>query len=206
MAKERKVFRLSYIIIVIIVETNLEKVENNDMGVGSSSITLRFRSDILNKLKHEAAQKRISLNTLATQVFTTHAEYDAYASTSGMVSIPKSLLITMMNQLEEEEVKKLSEHIAKNEMKDLTLLLRGEHNLNSFLLTIESWLRVSGFQYSYHTTDHDRIHRLVIQHEMGKRWSLYFERLFRYVFAELSLTSKPEFEVTDNVIAFKVRE
>ena len=107
MAKERKVFRLSYIIIVIIVETNLEKVENNDMGVGSSSITLRFRSDILNKLKHEAAQKRISLNTLATQVFTTHAEYDAYASTSGMVSIPKSLLITMMNQLEEEEVKKL---------------------------------------------------------------------------------------------------
>jgi len=184
----------------------LEKVENNNNNNKSSSITLRFRSDILNKLKHEAAQKRISLNTFATQVFSTHAEYDAYASTSGMVSIPKSLLIIMMNQLEEEEVKKLSEHIAKNEMKDLTLLLRGEHNLNSFLQTIESWLRVSGFQYSYHTTDHDRNHRLVIQHEMGRRWSLYFERLFRYVFAELSLVSEPEFEVTDNVIAFKVRE
>ncbi len=94
-----------------------EMIENKNMSVGSSSITLRFRSDILNKLKHEAAQKRISLNTLATQVFTTHAEYDAYASTSGMVSIPKSLLITMMNRLEEEEVKKLSEHIARNDMK-----------------------------------------------------------------------------------------
>ena len=111
-----------------------------------------------------------------------------------------------MNQLEEEEVQKLSEHIARNEMKDLTLLLRGEHSLSSFLQTIESWLRVSGFQYSYHITDHDRNHRLVIQHEMGRRWSLYFEKLFRYVFAELSLASKPEFEVTDNVIALKVRE
>ena len=183
-----------------------EMFENKNRSVGSSSITLRFRNDILDKLKHEAAQKRVSLNTLATQVFTTHAEYDAFASTSGMVSIPKSLLITMMNRLEEEEVKKLSEHIARNEMKDLTLLLRGEHSLSSFLQTIESWLRVSGFQYSYHITDHERNHRLVIQHEMGRRWSLYFERLFRYVFAELSLACEPEFEVTDNVIALKVRE
>lgn len=111
-----------------------------------------------------------------------------------------------MNKLEEEEVERLSEHVAKNEMKDLTLLLRGEHNLYTFLQTIESWLRVSGFQYSYHTTDHDRNHRLVIQHEMGRRWSLYFEKLFRYVFAELSLASEPEFEVTDNIIAFRVRE
>ena len=181
-------------------------IENKNRSVGSSSITLRFKNVILDKLKHEAAQKRISLNTLATQVFATHAEYDAYASTSGMVSIPKSLLITMMNRLEEEEVKKLSEHIARNEMKDLTLLLRGEHSLSSFLQTIESWLRVSGFQYSYHITDLDRNHRLVIQHEMGRRWSLYFEKLFRYVFAELSLASEPEFEVTDNVIALKVRE
>ena len=183
-----------------------EMFENKNRSVGSSSITLRFRNDILDKLKHEAAQKRVSLNTLATQVFTTHAEYDAFASTSGMVSIPKSLLITMMNRLEEEEVKKLSEHIARNEMKDLTLLLRGEHSLSFFLQTIESWLRVSGFQYSYHITDHERNHRLVIQHEMGRRWSLYFERLFRYVFAELSLASEPEFEVTDNVIALKIRE
>jgi hypothetical protein len=184
----------------------LEQIEKNNMSLGSSSITLRFRNDILNKLKHEAAQKRISLNTLATQVFSTHAEYDAYASTTGMISIPKSLLIVLMNKLEEEEVEKLSEHVAKNEMKDLTLLLRGEHNLYTFLQTIESWLRVSGFQYSYHTTDHDRNHRFVIQHEMGRRWSLYFEKLFRYVFAELSLASEPEFEVTDNIIAFRVRE
>ena len=59
----------------------MEKIEKNNKSVGSSSITLRFRNDILNKLKHEAMQKRISLNTLATQVFSTHAEYDAYAST-----------------------------------------------------------------------------------------------------------------------------
>jgi hypothetical protein len=204
MAKGRKIFKLIHYFIVT-WDKNCNRLRNNK-SMDSSSITLRFRSDILIKLKHEAAQKRISLNTLASQVFSSHAEYDAYASTSGMISIPKSLLIIMMNKLEEKEVEKLSEHIVKNEMKDLTLLLRGEHNLTSFLQTIESWLRVSGFQYSYHTADHDRNHRLVIQHEMGRRWSLYFEKLFRFVFTELSLPNAPEFEVTDNVIAFKVRQ
>lgn len=180
--------------------------KNNNKSSNSSSITLRFRNDILNKLKHEAAQKRISLNTLASQVFSSHAEYNVYASTSGMVSFHKSLLIRLMERLQEDEIEKLSEHIAKNEMKDLTLLLRGEHNLSSFLKTIESWLRVSGFQYSYYISDDDKSHRFVIQHEMGRKWSLYFEKLFSYVFNDLSSVKKPVFDITDNIVAFRVQE
>ena len=111
-----------------------------------------------------------------------------------------------MDRLQEDEIEKLSEHIAKNEMKDLTLLLRGELNLSSFLKTIESWLRVSGFQYSYYISDDDKSHRFVIQHEMGRKWSLYFEKLFSYVFNDLSSVKKPEFDITDNIVAFRVQE
>lgn len=171
-----------------------------------TSITLRFRTDVLDELKHEAAQKRISLNTLSSQILTSHAEYDSYASKSGMVSFPKSLLIKMMDRLTVNELEKLSEHIAKNEMKSLTLLLRGSHNLASFLKTLESWLRDSNFQYSYYISDDQKEHRFVIQHEMGRKWSLYFEKLFRFVFNDLSSVKRPEFEMTDNVVAFRVQE
>jgi len=44
-----------------------------------------------------------------------------------MISFPKSLLMRMMEGLNENEVEKLSKHIAKNEFKDLILLLTGEH-------------------------------------------------------------------------------
>lgn len=120
---------------------------------GSSSITLRFSNEILNKLRHEATQRRVNVNTLSAQVIADHVEYGSYASTSGMVSFPKSLLVTMMDRLPADEVEKLSEHIAKNEFRDLTLLLKGEYSLSSFLKTIESWLRISNFQYSYYITD-----------------------------------------------------
>lgn len=173
---------------------------------GSSSITLRFRNEILNKLRHEAAQKRVNINTLSAQVIADHVEYGSYASTSGMISFPKSLLVTMMERLSEDEVEKLSEHIAKNEFKDLTLLLKGEYSLNSFLNTIESWLRISNFQYSYYIMDNGSSHRLVIQHDMGKRWSMYFQKLFSHVFSTFPLTNKLKFEITDNIVSFTIQE
>jgi hypothetical protein len=172
----------------------------------SSSITLRFRNKILDNLRHEAAQKRINVNTLSSQIIADHVEYGSYASTSGMVSFPKSLLIMMMDRLSEGEVERLSEHIAKNEFKDLTLLLKGEYSLSSFLDTIESWLRISNFQYSYNVTDNDNKHRFVIQHDMGKRWSIYFEKLFTHVLSTFPLANKIKFEITDNIVAFTVQE
>jgi hypothetical protein len=183
--------------------TRAKAIQTNN---GSSSITLRFRNEVLNKLRHEAAQKRVNINTLSAQVIADHVEYGSYASTSGMVSFPKSLLIMMMGRLSEDEVENLSEHIARNEFKDLTLLLKGEYNLSSFLDTIESWLRISNFQYSYHITDNNSNHKFVIQHDMGKRWSLYFEKLFSHVFSTFTLASKLKFEITDNIVAFTIQE
>jgi hypothetical protein len=179
---------------------------NGSSSNGSSSITLRFRNSILQRLRHDAKQKRINLNTLCSQIIGDHAEYGSYASTSGMISFPKSLLVRMMEGLTEKEVEKLSENIAKNEFRDLILLLKGEYNLKSFLDTVEAWLRVSNFQYSYNT-DTEKKHKLVIQHDMGRRWSLYFEKLFYHAFYSLNLIgSKLRCEATDNIVAFTIQE
>jgi hypothetical protein len=182
------------------------KTIDKNSSSSSSSITLRFRTEILDMLRHEAKQRRINVNTLSSQIIADHVEYGSYASASGMVSFPKSLLIRMMERLEENEVEMLYEHIAKNEFKDLTLLLKGEYSLQSFLNTIEAWLRISNFQYSYNISDSGNKHRLVIQHDMGKRWSLYFEKLFSHAFNSLHSTNRLKCETTDNIVAFTVLE
>jgi len=171
----------------------------------SGSVTLRFNNEILNQLRNESNQKRISLNTLASQIFQSHVEYDTYASKAGMISFTKSLLIRLMEGLGEQEVEELSKYIAKNEIKDMTLLLTKEYSLSSFLDTIESWLRVSGFPYRRDQGSRDNwVQIFVIQHDMGKRWSLYFERLFKYVFEDMKVTDY-SFDSTDNSVAFKIQ-
>jgi hypothetical protein len=167
----------------------------------NGNVTFRFNDEILRKLRNEADQKRISLNTLASQIFQSYIEYDVYASRAGMVSFPKSLLIRIMDGLNEREVDQLSEYIAKNEFKEMTLLMKNEYTLSAFLDLIESWLRISGFGYRRDIVD--GVQTFVIQHDMGKRWSVYFERLIRYVFQDLKQPT-PTFDVTDNSLAFRV--
>jgi hypothetical protein len=159
------------------------QAQSSTIKPSSGSVTLRFDNEILTQLRNESNQKRISLNTLASQIFQSHVEYDTYASKAGMVSFPKSLLIRLMEGLGEQEVEDLSKYIAKNEIKDMTLLLRKEYTLSSFLDTIESWIRISGFPYRRDEDIADnRTQTFLIEHDMGKRCSVYFDRLFKYVF------------------------
>jgi hypothetical protein len=194
-------FLFYWVIISNDVQTLSTKNKNS-----SGSVTFRFDNEILNQLRNESDQKRISLNTLASQIFQSHVEYDTYAAKAGMISFPKSLLVRLMDGLGEQKVEELPEYIAKNEIKDMTLLLRKEYTLSSFLDTIESWLRVSGFTYrrDQDSSTDNHTQTFVIQHDMGKRWSMYFERLFRYVFEDLKLT-KYSFDNTDNSVAFKIQ-
>ena len=125
-----------------------------------------------------------------------------YASKAGMVSFPKSLLVRIMNKLSEREVAALSEHIAKNEIKDMTRLMRNEYSISTFLDMFESWLRISGFVYRRDTSV--SVQTFVIQHDMGKRWSIYFEKLIEYVFEDLN-EEKPLFEISDNLLSFRMK-
>jgi hypothetical protein len=88
----------------------LQKLDRTTKSL-NGSVTFRFDNDILNQLRGESDQKRISLNTLASQIFRSHVEYDMYASKAGMVSFPKSLLVRIMNRLSDQEVDQLSERM-----------------------------------------------------------------------------------------------
>ena len=166
----------------------------------NGSVTFRFNNEILSKLRNEAGQKRISLNTLASQIFQSYVEYEMYASRAGMVSFPKSLMVRLMDRLSEIEVQQLSEHIANNELKEMLLLVKNEYSVSAFLDMIESWLRVSGIGYRRDVVD--SVQTFVIQHDMGKRWSTYFEKLIKYAFKDLN-ENEPVFDINDNSIAFR---
>jgi hypothetical protein len=167
----------------------------------SGSVTLRFGADMLEDLRKESDHKRVSLNTLATQIFRTHAEYGSMAAKAGMVSFHKTLLVRLMDRLSDEEVIKLSEYIAKNEMKDTVLLMKKKYDLETFVDFIEAWARVSGFEYRHDTNDNT--HSFVIQHDMGKRWSVYIANVFKHGFSNVG-AKWADFQITDSTVSFNV--
>lgn len=172
----------------------------------SGTGTFRLDNQLLDGLKEEAEQKRTSLNTLVSQVLRSHAEFHTFASKGGLVSMPKTLLVRMMESLSEQEVIALSEHIAKNELKDTILLMKGAYTPDTVMDFIESWTRVGGFPFRHHVEPNDdgksrARHSFVMQHDMGARWSLYFVELFRFAFEQTGV--RLSFQHTPNTISFE---
>ena len=106
-----------------------------------------------------------------------------------------------MERLPEDEIAKLSEYIAKNEMKDTILLIKKRYDAAAFVDFIEAWSRVSGFEYRHDVSDNT--HSFVIQHDMGKRWSVYIANLIRHVFSDIG-AKWVDFQSTDNTVTFNV--
>jgi len=167
----------------------------------TESITFRLQSESLQKLRQEAEQKVISINTLVTQILKQHSDWHSNASKAGFIAARRSFLVKIMDKISENDITLISEEVARKETKDFVLLLRNEYNLESALKTIESWIRISGFPFRHENTD--TIHSYIIQHDMGKKMSLYMAELFRNLFDEFSL-KKVQFDLSENIVSFVV--
>jgi hypothetical protein len=167
----------------------------------SESITFRLDYTILKTLHREADQKDISVNTLVSHIIRRHIDWHSNAAKAGFVTVRKGLLSNLINRLPEKEISSIAEYIAKNETKDFVLLLRNEYNIESALDVIETWIKISGYPYRHEVNNTQ--HSYVIQHDMGKNWSLYLVELFRFLFEEFGL-KRVDFDLNHNSLAFIV--
>lgn len=167
----------------------------------TESITFRLQSPVLQKLRQEAEQKDISINILVAQILKQHGDWHSNASKAGFIAARRTLLIKLMDKISEKDIASISEELARKETKDFVLLLRNEYSLESALKAIESWIRISGFAFRHENAD--TIHSYILQHDMGKKMSLYLAELFRSLFDDFSL-KKIQFDLSENIISFVV--
>lgn len=168
--------------------------------VSSESVTFRLGKELLNELRREAENRQVSLNTLANQMFKQFIDWHFSAAKAGWIPAQREMLRKLINKCSEEEAKELGRYIADFQMPDLILLLRRQYDFASFLDVMEALLKVSQFPYNH--SENDGKHFFVIQHDLGKKWSLYMTHLFLRVCEELA--SRPEIMSTDNTVTMKV--
>ena len=178
-----------------------KKRSQNSQPHRSESITLRLDRIILDKLRREAEQKDISVNTLVSHLIRRHIDWHSNGAKSGFVNVRRGLLIDLINRLPEKEISLIAKYIAKKETKDFVLLLRSEYNIESALDVIETWIKISGHPYRHEVSYNP--HSYVIQHDMGMNWSLYMAEQYRFLFEEFGL-KRVEFDVNDNTLDFVV--
>ena len=84
--------------------------------------------------------------------------------------------------------------------KDISLYMRGKHDLNSWLSVIRARCIRSEFDLTEY--EDERKHEIIMQHNMGENWSIYFKTYFENIFHDLGV--KSEFDYTDNTVVIKI--
>lgn len=167
----------------------------------NESVTFRIESGCLGELRKEAEQKQISINTLVNQILSQHIKWYSQATNAGFTLVKKNLLANMMDKISEEELVKITNQIAKEELRDTVLLLRGKYNLSSALDVFDNWAKAAG--HSHHHNIAGNMHSYLIQHNLGKKYSLILSEGYRFLFEELDMP-RVEFNMTDNTLSFDI--
>jgi hypothetical protein len=149
----------------------------------NESITFRLDSSTLAKMRKEADEKEVSVNTLVSQIMRNHVDWHSIAPRAGFISVRRPLVTALLDKHSDEEIKSLAGHIGKTSNRDYLLLLRNKVSLESAIDFFESWLRACGFAYRHETTNAFR-HSYFIQHDMGRKWSIYLAVLYQHLFEE----------------------
>ena len=180
-------------------------VANNtdDSHKRTENVSFRLNKDILTKLKMDADQKQISLNTLANQVFDFYVNFTSSAS-ADLMPAPKVALTDLVEGYNEDQLKAHAERVYNKVGLDIIYQLRGKYDFRSVLDVWDYRLKASGVPYK-HTVDgqNNYRHTFIIQYSMGKKWSLVIAETMKRYFEPVS-SKKVDYTITDNMVAISV--
>jgi hypothetical protein len=163
--------------------------------------SFRINASTLDGLKKISKEQKISLNTYVNQIFDSHLSWDLHAPEVGWVVMLKSALQEIIKNLDNESIIIAAKNAAESGAKEIALSMRGKYNMDEWISILKDRAKSSGFSIKEY--DDNGTIRLVMHHDMGENWSLFFETYYQSVFFDLGSNIKSEH--TENSILLEIK-
>jgi len=167
----------------------------------TESLTLRIDKEMLDDLRLEAEQKMVSINTLTNQILKSYIKWYSPAQRAGIMFVPKCLLIPIIDNFAEYQIENLAEKFRESGYEETLLMLSKEYSLPVILDLFDSWLNVSKLQFDRKFSEGSLTY--IINHGLGRKWSLFLEKVFWYIVQDLGITGA-RFDIIDGTVTVKI--
>jgi len=168
----------------------------------TENITFRLYKDTLEKIRNVAKRENTSPNALVNKILESYIHWELSAPQAGWALMPKRFLIELIKEVDDDKISKIMSKLSKTMSKEMDLYMKGKHNLDTWLSMIRGRCERSGFNLTEFRQD-DEI-ELVMQHDMGEKWSIYFKSFYENVFYDLGV--KTSFDYTENTLVIKLED
>ena len=167
----------------------------------TSTITFRIDEKYVKGLRKEAEEKRISLNTLANQVFGDHVEYDQFMKKFGVIEMSKGSFKELLESLDEKNIINFAKSIGSTEPKDFILFKWKKLTPDSVTEFIKMYFEHCGYGMCDMQAD-DSVSEVSVHHEFGKKGSIFL-KAFLEAIVQSSLERDANVAITSNSVTLK---
>lgn len=168
----------------------------------TETITARIGKKTLDKLRSYAKSESTTINSAINQLLSHSVDWDIVAAKTGWVPIPKDILIAYFEKLDDKVIIEVAESCGRNVPKDMLLAMRGKFDLNEWISILRSRAKAAGFHFS--EIIEDDFVKFVMKHDMGIKWSIYFQTYYQSAFKALGCTV--ECSITNNTVSYKINK
>ncbi len=176
-----------------VVRRKLHKIKREK----TRSVTYRFPEIIVNELETEAMQKKVSHNVLVKQIVEKYLQWDRFAEKIGVIPVPRTILEKLGSEMTPADVNSIINAI-RPVIKESVLFMKGTYDLKRCIETLEDYMRSSGMKSDHRVEG--ALHHFIVQHELGVKWSLFTEQLFKEIFHEFLPEKKLKCETSDSTV------
>jgi len=165
-------------------------------------ISVRCNDDTKEKLEVEGEIKNVTLNALISQILEKHVSWDRFARELGFVFLTRPFLRALLDNVDDKTLTTIAVTTCRGAMRDSILYLRGEFTTETFLEALDLWLAASNIQFRHIKKDNNDI--FIVQHDLGRKWSLYFSAVINSLLHELK-TEISQQQIGPHSITFEIK-
>lgn len=177
--------------------STLRRKKHSPKKEKTRSITYRLPENLVEELETESVEKNISQNVLVKQILEKYVTWDRFAEKLGIIPVPKNILGTLGEEMSGEDIENIIQML-HTLIKESVLFMKGKYDLAHCIETLEDYMKASGIK-SDHRIEGD-IHHFIVQHDLGIKWSLLTERLFKEIFNEFEPDLNLKCQTTEKTV------
>lgn len=172
------------------------------MNEKTAVISFRIDAESKGMLEKESQIKHTTINNLLNSIVRKHIKWDRFAQEIGLVFLSKPIYRKLLANMSDKEIIIIASTICRSTIRDATMFQKGSVNFQNLLETIDLWLENSHIPFRRFTIN-KKNEKYVIQHDLGKKYSLYLFISITTLFSEIGSTVKKE-DLTEQTLDFEI--
>jgi hypothetical protein len=138
----------------------------------SHIVSIRIPEDLKKQLDSESVKENTSFNALTCDILRKHVVWNKFSSEVGFMLVTKEFLKELLENIDDEKLKSITENICAPSIEDITTYVTGSFSLEGLTQVMDKILESSHIPFRV-IVDKNEI-KYIIHHNLGTKWANYF--------------------------------